>query len=651
MRGGPASRAMMGWSGNCCAASASMLNLSSRSMPIFTSSVKPAPEHAAAYGLRTTIRAASSAPACFRSSRSNRAAGLHAHVVRPAATFGRDPDDVLRRVLDVAGLAVHAVLRVDLQLVTPVRALDELVHARRAIALLGTGVAREIHLHRHRDIFQREVRRLVFLVVGVADEHRGEAVERELAVGLGVVDARHGFGRLQRSVIGRLAMDGPGHAALEQPLLDAGHQRADHAALLEPLLEIARALQFGVQPGLLESTRVIVQGVGAAPGGQGHGNGLCRQHAGLDRGMAALDARGIEKTRLAAHHAAAREHELGQGQNAARGERARAIAQALAAFENGADGGMGFEALEFLERAEPGVAVVQSHHQAHRHLVVGQVVEERAAIGLAVQRPAGGVQHPARLGLLGRDFPQFLDADGVTLRVASCVELVAGDELAPELAARAFGEHRVPGAQLHAELEMVGGSAVLAQAQVAGGHAAHPAGVVIQHLGSGETGEDFHPQRLGLLRHPAHHVAQADDVVAVVLETVGQDQGRRRPGCGFAQEPERVFGHRLVQRRAVGLPVGQQFGERSRVHDGARQDVRTRLGTLLQHADRNLLPLLGRKLLEPNGGRQSSRATAHHHHVVIHGLARAVLFQQLLRCHACLLDCAQALAAPGRRAL
>src|SRR5690349_10856889 len=41
--------------------------------------------------------------------------GSHVGVVRAAASFGHDPLDVLPRVLDVAGLAVHAVLRVDLQ--------------------------------------------------------------------------------------------------------------------------------------------------------------------------------------------------------------------------------------------------------------------------------------------------------------------------------------------------------------------------------------------------------------------------------------------------------------------------------------------------------------------------------------------------------
>ena len=42
---------------------------------------------------------------------------LHAGVVRSAAAFRCDPDDVLRRVFDIAGLAMHTVLRIDLQAV------------------------------------------------------------------------------------------------------------------------------------------------------------------------------------------------------------------------------------------------------------------------------------------------------------------------------------------------------------------------------------------------------------------------------------------------------------------------------------------------------------------------------------------------------
>src|SRR6185369_18028499 len=40
---------------------------------------------------------------------------LHVGVVRAASAFRDDPDDVLLRILDVARLAMHAVLRIDLQ--------------------------------------------------------------------------------------------------------------------------------------------------------------------------------------------------------------------------------------------------------------------------------------------------------------------------------------------------------------------------------------------------------------------------------------------------------------------------------------------------------------------------------------------------------
>src|SRR5690606_6186056 len=40
---------------------------------------------------------------------------LHVGIVGAAGTFRRHPGDVLGRILDVAGLAVHAVLRIDLE--------------------------------------------------------------------------------------------------------------------------------------------------------------------------------------------------------------------------------------------------------------------------------------------------------------------------------------------------------------------------------------------------------------------------------------------------------------------------------------------------------------------------------------------------------
>ena len=82
----------------------------------------------------------------------------------------------------------------------------------------------------------------------------------------------------------------------------------------------------------------------------------------------------------------------------------------------------------------------------------------------------------------------------------------------------------------------------------------------VEHLGRGKAGKDLDAERLGLRREPAHDVAEADDVVAVVVEAVGQERVRRRRRAGLGEEEEAVAGDRLVERRAVFLPVGQQLG-------------------------------------------------------------------------------------------
>ena len=175
------------------------------------------------------------------------------------------------------------------------------------------------------------------------------------------------------------------------------------------------------------------------------------------------------------------------------------------------------------------------------------------------------------------DLPQLLDANAVTLRVFARVKLVAGNDLFAQVAARAFGKHRVLGMQLHAELEAFCGLTIFAHPHVAGGHAFDGPCFGVEHFGRGKAWEYFNAQGLGLLGQPARHVAQADDVVAVVLKAFGQQPIGRADAGGFSEKHEGVIGHRLVQGRAHGLPVGEQFGDGTRVHDRARQNVCARL--------------------------------------------------------------------------
>src|SRR6185369_7172537 len=277
--------------------------------------------------------------------------------------------------------------------------------------------------------------------VGVADEDAREAVEGDLVVGLRIRDRLALVGGLQVEVIGKLPVDRPRRRLdaepRQQPLLDPGHQRSDEEPRLEPLLEVARALQLGMEPALLERLGIRDELVVLTAGDERVERSLGGEHAGLDRGVAALDPARVEIARLAADEGAAREHRLRQAENAACGDRARTVAEALAAFERLPDLGMGLPALEFLERAQERVLVVEADNEAELDLAVVEVVEERAAVGRRVERPAAGVDDEARLGLVGRDLPQLLDADAVALGVAAFVELVVRDQLAAEAAARA----------------------------------------------------------------------------------------------------------------------------------------------------------------------------------------------------------------------
>ena len=271
------------------------------------------------------------------------------------------------------------------------------------------------------------------------------------------------------------------------------------------------------------------------------------------------------------------------------------------------------------------VVVVQVHHEAHRHQIGAVVVEERAAARAVVERPAQGVLHQARPVLLGGHLPQLLEAEAVLLRLAALVEAEPGDQHLGERAARALGDHRVFGPELDATLKPVGRLAVLADALVARGDADDGAAVVVERLRDGELGVDIHAQLGGLLAEPAHHVAEAHDVVAVVAHQRRHHQVGDADGAGRPQVVEAVLRHLRLDRRALGLPVRHQRVEADGVDDRAREDVGAHLRALLQDDDGELLPGRSGELLEADGGREPGRPRPDDHHVALHRFARLQL--------------------------
>ena len=285
---------------------------------------------------------------------------------------------------------------------------------------------------------------------------------------------------------------------------------------------------------------------------------------------------------------------------------------------------MGLEPLELLERGEVGVLVVEVDDEADRDLVVLKVIEERAAAGLVVERPAEAVLNEAR-AVLGRvDLPQLLDADAELRHVGIRIEIEAGDQLLGERSAHAFGDEDILAAQLHAAGEVGIGLAVAADAHVAGGDADNGAGVVVEHFGRGKAGIDLDAEPFGLLRQPAADIAERDDIVPVIVHQGRHHDVRQPHGACGAQHQEMVGGHRRLERR-VGLfaPARQQPVDADGIHHRARQDVGADLGALFQHDDGQLFALFIGDLLEPDGRRQSRRSRADDDDVELHALAFA----------------------------
>src|SRR5690606_31618382 len=111
------------------------------------------------------------------------------------------------------------------------------------------------------------------------------------------------------------------------------------------------------------------------------------------------------------------------------------------AFQQGLDQRVVLPLLERFPRLVFGVAVVEAADVTQRDAVAIEVIDEAAAIGARVGRPAEAVHDLAGRGAAGGHLPQLLDADGIALRVAVRIQLEALDELLGEAAARALGQY------------------------------------------------------------------------------------------------------------------------------------------------------------------------------------------------------------------
>ena len=238
--------------------------------------------------------------------------------------------------------------------------------------------------------------------------------------------------------------------------------------------------------------------------------------------------------------------------------------------------------------------------------------------------------HQALAVLLRRDLPELLRARCRTSAARGRpTDRNLRDQLLAETAARAFGEQRVFGAQLHAAREAVLRLLVLADAHVAGGDAGDRAVVVEQHFGGGEARIDFDAERLRLAGEPAADAAERDDEVAVVAHQRRHGEIRQPDRASCVEPIEAVVGDRGLDRRVLAAPVRQQAVEPGRIDHRAGQDMGADLGALLDDHHGNIRI----DLLEADGGGEAGGAGADYHHVEFHRLAGGQVSHGCLLAH------------------
>ncbi len=282
-------------------------------------------------------------------------------------------------------------------------------------------------------------------------------------------------------------------------------------------------------------------------------------------------------------------------------------------------------ALEFLERTQVRVLVAEVDDQAQRDLVVFHVVEKRTAGGglrQVAEGPADGMDDLAGHVLLGIDLPEFLETDCVVLGPRTLIQVELTDEPLAEVAATAFSEDRVLGVKLVAGREGALVLAAGADAHVAGRDASDRAVLVVEHLGGCEAGEDVDAHGLRLLGQPAAEVAEGQRIVAMVVGIAGNEIGRHLHVVGVVhQVVDVVFGHRVVERRAAFLPIGEELVQRRRLEDGPGEDVGADFRAFLHQAHRQLAAVMLGELHQAARGRQARGTAADDDDVELHGFS------------------------------
>ncbi len=292
--------------------------------------------------------------------------------------------------------------------------------------------------------------------------------------------------------------------------------------------------------------------------------------------MDPLDAGKVESAGIAADQQPTREVHAGQGVPAPLGDGAGAIADALTPLQHAGDKRVMLEALEFVERAEPGILVVEIDNQPDRDLIPLHVIEIETAVTIAApclpRGQATAVQHLSCFALTCWQLPQLLEADGIVLGLGRACQIECGDQLLAEMAAGSFGKEGVAAEQCHAGHMICFRIARPIQPQIAGDDPLDPARLHDKFAG-GKSRVYFDSQFFRLLAEPAAEIAQTDHMATLIVHPGWHRPGGELQGTLLAlQQMNLIVADRHAERRLLPA-IRQQLLQGDRIKQGAGEQM------------------------------------------------------------------------------
>src|SRR5215475_3618898 len=273
------------------------------------------------------------------------------------------------------------------------------------------------------------------------------------------------------------------------------------------------------------------------------------------------------------------------------------------AFEDGPDIRMRLELLKSVMRIKPGIEIVQADNQSYRDTPTRHVVDEPAPELLVPERPTHRVNDTTAGLLLIRDVPDFLDADGVDLRIPVGIQIELTNELLGQRSTGPFGQNGYPGTDIDTWFKVRFGFSGFVRALVPGSNTDDNI-VFNQEIGARKAGEDIDAAFFDLFTKPAGEFVQRDDVVRMVLQ--GRRDDRQLELAIFGQEKNMVLVNRLFDWCAAFFPVRHQLIDTARIHHGAGNDMCPDFPALFENRDGKIFIQFAEVI---SGGKTSGPAT------------------------------------------